>query len=796
MPRIPVYSDGMGQVALPTRRLNKMSGADIQAMAAPGEALARVGEQLAQTGQNIFNTQLKIEEKRQRDDARIWVLNNRAKLTEESSIYGEELKKDIDSSIYEKDPTADGKVSPDSYTSRYRTWFDEKLGTYTPPNKIAEQMWREETITMRSRLVQKGIEYEANERLLAIGRQLDSSLATMAGSVQMDPGTVHTQIAAWDYYLDTTDDPKTGTREGVGGTLAPGSLEKLRMQGKASIAKSGLVGLIQEDPLTALKIIDNRSWDKGNMYGLDPDSLSTLRDKAFRAASTINEANLAELSSRADEHIASLSQGGDGLREFSSIDSAMQQFYRAFGGEDVVNYFPTNRNRLDVMFREFESNVRVARASGIVVTKLSYAPVSDLLSFQRKAQDIGKGGAITPADVASLGAAYNIGPDTFAGLSTSEQLKVIAQVSGTLNAQMKQRADDPSLYLEGHDAVQAVRSDPNAGFEDVAKIKNAIYEQIEQPPGQRLLLTDTEAGGLVASLKDATRNPDAVTAQMANLENEYGRYWPQVWQQLTTMKGGLGSEWVMLGSLASTSGVRLYAQAMQTDPKQLKEMFATEQTLGTTYAQVQSATRNAFNDTMMSLTGGLPGRVNETAPLMEQLIKATALITLQGGDGSTVQEAAQKAVDIILNGIDVINEEKMKAFVTPEIVTSTGSSVTGTYFTENAEKFLNSRQSFDRTLAILHDKQLVIPGSLDPVIQGDYSLRRNSYLDAIVETGYFVMSDNADGLMLVMPQLGGMVLPVMAYKTGSDTDMEPVVFPFEAFNNPVDTNPYNPDATP
>jgi len=791
MPRVPIYSEGMGQLALPKERLAGLSAQAISNLGAPGRALEQFGATAQQTFSQLASVEMRIEEKRQTDEGRIWVLNKRNELMAEAEQHKNDLLNQTAPSDYLGDKSAAGSPDPNSFTSKRLDWYEKTLAgdRYKAPSKIAGQMWAEESMRIKGQLTVDAIKTQAAQRTAALKTTVETSLTEAQLRVQRNPITLSYELAAWDKYLAFKDDPNTPQIEGVGGSLGKNYLDATRRMARTALADSALVGLIEESPLQALKIIDKGMWDDGKMYGIQPERISTLRKAAISALQLNNEANLAALQDRMANHFASLSKGGTGDSAFGSAESTLAIVTQSFGDPEIAQYIPGIKPRIDRIVKDFESKSRIARTSGQLMKSLEYATDEQLVAWMRSSRDVGKGKVVNVEEIVGKNGAYKA--SGLSSLTTAEQVEVVDKVNTLLSQRLQERAKDPGGFVLNNDWVQSqVRKNPT-DFQSRKSSMDAVYEQMRTPVNQRAYLTTAEATAEVAKFKDQKINPDMLIMGMKQLEEKYGSAFPSVWSQLTTMQDGLDSRYMFLGAVIDTPAARVMAEALLTDPKQLKDMFDNNmQAGGTTYGQIETAIRAGSRDLIYAMTGGLPNRVNDVAPLYDLLTRATALSFLSTKSGGTPQQAVENLMrSFQANGaINIISDDKLNLLLTPEHRASDGTPVLAALenLKKNAGEMLSSRVSI-QSIAAATGQRFVVPGSLDPAVGQDPQLRFNYFMDKLREEGRFVVSDDGNGMMLVYPSYYGSTMsPVMV--EGHGRPPHPLVLPFDAFMLPPERN--------
>ena len=518
MPKIPEYSEGRGRVPL-QGRLAPLPQSTVQAMGAPAQAMAQFSETTRQAVGKYQEVNRQIKLKKDTDDARVWIIKNRQDLLANLAVETQNLNNEIDPSSFLIDNSADGAPSPDSYTSRALETFDKLAASekYTPPNKIAEQAWKEETATIRGNHTLNSIKYQSQQRITQIKSTLESALDDSAVRVMNNPEILFDEINAFDSI--TREDQLLSIvlpelagdlpYDVVQGGLPKAFLSEFRQIANRTLLDAALQGMSVQDPLGAIKSIVEAEFDNGNMYGLDPDTLTRHLNTAasnmkINVSSTVNL-----LQERIENHVAAKIQGGQGDANFVSRDAA-EDFItnEIFGGVDMEMFekylpdqFTALKEVVDGVLGTLEKQARVVNSTSIIVDTLHGQPLEEIAKVLNELTVLSQN-LVQSSELAEGGAAYadaiegeyiqktevedtegaqqsiqdvvdsdtsidtgdvqvSVGPikletttlagrksiiEVFSGLTTAERTEVLRTVGVALQEQIKEREDDGALY--------------------------------------------------------------------------------------------------------------------------------------------------------------------------------------------------------------------------------------------------------------------------------------------------------------------------------------------------------------
>lgn len=821
MPRVPTYSDVSGRVA-PSGRLQPLSAQTVSNFGAKARALAAAGEGVAETALMIT----RIQEKRMTDEGRVWVLDRRNSLLSDISKKQTELIDTTPPEDFLKDKSSPGVPDPESFTSKSLTVFDELLSNdyYLPPNKMAEQMWREESLRIRGQFTLDSIKYQAQARTNYIKDTLEQSINDAAVTVQRDPSKLMASIDAFKRLTETADVPGTPELEGVNGSISRQYLDAIYKTAEATFADAALLGLSSKDPLGAIKIISDGSWDNGRMYGIKPERLNTLRNTAISNLDLDLTTTVNDLEERVQNHVASLSKGGPGDVQFNTPEGFQNyiksRILREQDLEEIEKYVPKVsqkiRQAVSKVISQSEGKMRIARMVPSAIEVLRDAGPEEIQQWLKLSpklvqevineEDIAAlEGAYTPDRAYDLGAEvpvkiYPTVIEDLRKLTTSERVEAVNLINTALNDLLKERAKDPANYILQDDWTQTAieKYVANGASEVAARMKalDAKYDRLGYSQENRKYLTNDESKQLIANIKSQQQTPDQLVAGLLQLEQTYGNRLDDIWRQLTTEQNGLDERYMFLGAVIQSPSAQLIAEALITQPSAIKEQFAATQDVGTTYADVQKATNEYADRIIMSMSGGLPHRVKDLQGIKDLITDTVALSYLSGRNRSISPEDAVENFIRVFEAegsfklFDAPYSDRVSAFITPEHVDSKGTPLLADpeAVARNAEALLTNDYAVKKTLGLLENVQVLIPGSqeLGAMQEEDtISMRTDMFYGVLASEAYFTLSDDGNGMMLVYPSYGGASISPVMVQDKFTGDRRPFILPFDKFTKPV-----------
>ena len=808
--RISPYSDGSGQLALPTRRMQGMSSAQMNSASAVGRSLQNFGQGMQNFGQSLA----KVEIKRMQDEARVDVLNKTAQMQEEYLKFDDNER---------RNPSGNG------HTVATQNWFDGRIADedMAPVNHFAEQMWAEQQISLRSQFTNNAIKFEAQQRLAQVGSQIDESLDRLEMAVYTNPELFETTMNNWNVYTNPEGGVQSGSLDGPDiiagergdmpvGYLSPTALANINDAGKARLAGAYLNGLVREDPLRALQIIDQGGLDDGKFYGMELSTLMSIRGRAYSAASVVNEAALTSLENNFAAHLASVGAGGNGLPMFSQPETIEATVMAAFGGEDVLAYFPQNQARAQNIIAGLRSDLRVATTTGSILNTLKFADPSASATFIRFADQVARASTVTPADLDSTSL---FGPEidnptqaitALRGLPADEAFRVINNVSSQLVSNAQLRATDPVGWITTNPATELLHSDISAegraliaqgraptdanDFKIYATALDAAYEASGQPAGSRLLLSTAGASSMVNSIL-SERNPAVLVATITNMQETYGEYFPRVWQQLSTADDGLGAQYMFLATIGNSRGMELYANALINNKENLESFFASGARSGMSYAQALDSSKASWSSVglLNTLTGGMPERIPEANAIAEVIHRTVPIIMATEGLNNT--EAYTTAYNRLFgeqSRISQISSDRVTAMITTDLEDERGNRMFPANVEIGADQFFSSRRIMEGTImSVLSESQyrggtIVVPGSMDPIMNASTGIRTTQLLEQILNEGQITVNDDSTGFFVTVPtgSLGREPLKVNVPQPDGSVQVVPLSIPLWYFNRP------------
>lgn len=809
--RITPYSDSSGQLALPTRRLTGLTSQQVANFTAPARAMAELGDQIA----NVGSVVAKVEQKRQTDEARVNTLENTARIQEEIIQRDEELRRN--------------PIPGRSHTQAMQAWFDERMAheDYAPVNHVAAQMWREQGIQLRSTMSQSALRYEAQQRIAALGASLDRSVNSMSRSVFMNPELFEQTMQNWETHTgggpgvqissrasyDEFGNPVTQnfeTSQGNVGLLDPVALQRVGTKGRQAIAEAYLSGLIRDNPLQALQILDGRADGPGNLragsdfYGMGWERMLQLRTRAYSAASAVNEAALAGIERELSAHVASLSAGGDGLPQFQDTEMITEAVLGAFGGQETVDYFPQNRTRMENILTGFASNVRVARATGLIVNQLSYQDPQQLAMWSRNAQRVAAGSDVTTVEDMFGDSLSSMAPATLQVISqlpADEALRVVQSVNQQIQGIAQQRATDPVGWAMSSPGYSATHEGALAGamptdaaaFDAHVRALDAVYANSGQPAGMRPLLSQSAAATEIANITQA-RDPNLLVASIQGLRERTGQHFERVWRQLTTMENGLGAPYIFLAAIGNTAGMEAYAAGLLMTDAELRSGFAQSQTSGgVTYDMAIGGARQFFSTQQVreALHSGMSERLpeaNEIMLVMERSVAAYMSLNPGVRDASAASRAVYQMMFGPNSRLSIATGADMSAILPAGGRDGAGNVMDLSLMQNNAAVIKGERRITEGVIANVlqtdyagQGASLIYPGSIDPVMQASTGIRYDQLMETIMAQGQFVLNDDSTGFFITVPGRFGREPLMVSIPNQAPRQLS---IPFEMLNRP------------
>lgn len=762
-------------------------------------------QQVGAAMQQGASTIAQVEKQRLTDEGKIWTLNALSTLQIDLEAQAQDLSIQSVPSDYIQDKSFQDGSNPNTYTNKMMEFLDRESGKYEAPNGFAEDMWDAEIAKLRGTVGKQSIAFEANQRIIARTGQLSEATENLTRLAMSNPGQLDTLVGQLDSLITSTDTAETEKIEGYAGFIPAHLLQKVRDEGPGLLAEAALEGLIhQGSPLDALIMLDDESWAEA--YDINPKSIPTIRNKAIAALKTLTNANINKAIIQLEEDVTRLKDTGFGLYRTTEAGIASVQNIITGGDLRILTYVPEINQQVQSILESHESARRVAGAHHFILSYTELLPQGEIADWLRDFDELSrvaeydpqqlieatytrlnKSGAIEENMSMSTWAAYQaVGVDLLNHMTATELTELTTSVRGEMNKMLTLRGTDPAEAAMRVDSVASVHDrfqNGGATQGDVYDAINGLYETWDQPLSARHLLTENEATSLTATIQGLT-DPDLLASTLANLDNDYGRHWNQVWSQLVTMENGLDSRYTFLGAMANTASSRLWANAIiagnTPDGVSSIETSYTTQTQQS-LADVESGMRQERMTLQFALTGGLPHRIAEVEPILETFRIASMLHGLE--HRNKADDAFASTYKMMTNNM-LLSAADRHFYMVPEDQTDeTGVPLDATRIEYWVDESLS-----EEGLISLHDTvQLLVPGSATVIggqnVSGGFSL--DHFLEHLEESAFWVMADNGEGLMLVSPRLDqgfdyGMNLPVH-YVTGDGTHA-PVILPWSKFN--------------
>lgn len=766
MVKIPVYSNSRGRVPYRKQPRQSLSNADYFAAASQGRAIEYAGAQINNAAMAIG----KAEEKREDDAARAWVLERGSELTLKISEYTNELKLttgDLDySSIDENDEQ--------TYVNQGKAWLTKSLENerYIPPNKATKRYWTALTTKLSTEMIDNAIQYEAGEKIKSRIVQLNTTIENLAKSAYNDPYSKDSLLQNYQILLRTIDNPGTKEIEGYSGYLPVNMVKEFKENGEAKIAEMALRGTINQNPMEALRIIEDEKWGK-KFHGINSDVIVELHNKARARA---NELILIEASNKArDIEDKFARMRADGTVPPGWSDRENIELYLTPSLETGKNNL-TSKKKIRNQAEEILSKTNITVATYELTEALKYAPINEVVETLRVLPDSLKPGESFYKTAKKLFS--NMGRDiskVFQGRSPAEIESIINNSINQVQADFKLRFNDRVEYLLHNDSVQAAFK-----LGDIPGINTlkALQKQMGFSPSEYILLTNSQAQSLVKQIKSDLTNPEIGSKILSNLEETYGDDWNSVWKQLTTMSGGLGPGYMFLGAINNSSGAPLTLQALKANPSELQkglEIFKDEDHDKKLEIKVfKEINRLKINE---SVGASLNSRISMVTALQKILFNAAAILRISGQAKSN-EEAVEQASEIIFKDVTFINEQEIKGMFTPNTRDINGNNLNTEVIVENANNLLDNVPEL-----IKQYPGIVIPDSQNYAVSIDKSFRQSQYERFVGNFAHWTTSDDNTGLILIVPYAGGNT-PIMSQVEGSE-ESEIFVLPWDKINKVI-----------
>ena len=780
MVQVPKYSDQGGEVSLPTRRLTPMSGGAIQQLAAPGRAMANMGKGMVSAGTSIANYEIDQAKK----EAKMWVVSAEADLREEMTALIEDTKlKQKPDDYLANDSFQDGS-NQNTYTNQIKNGFDgiinkvekgpdgSESSRYKAPNEYTAQLWEQQKVQLKGAYANQAMGYEADLRSKAKLDKLTQSFDKYNNQVLKNPELIDISMMSIKTLAEVEDDPKT---KNIEGGIKAEHLIGVSRAAQQDLVYNATIGLIREDAFLAYALLQgkrgkNFDHDLGKHLGiLKPAIKEQLMSKAKIQAMVVGKKELNDLNNSVANHVASLAAGGDGIDAFNKPNGLENAFIGTYGGPYgaiKLQMLPELYDAYEIDLKAAASKIKVARAVGQFVNGSTYLTTDQIITASRDLADLVKNKDITnmkASDVQNL-ILQNIGDETV-DLTKMNPVELQTFTSGVLthmNSVLELRSSDFGEYAYNHDPIQSI--------EDPFEKRDAIIAYADQLGIKNpSLLPNRDAAKIVANLKSMT-NPDMMMVAYGQLEQDYGEHFDRVWSQLTTMKGGLGNEWMLIGAFSKSNAGPMLAAAFAVDNDQLKK---TVEAYGAGFKmqKINEAVQGTMGELLHTFHGGMFGR-EDAGQDMRDLITTAVMMEIQKSGGKTdVTKAANIVKKTLETQIQFVNNEDAAFYVLPQHVGNNGEKINAAVVNENLTDIINDKET---VMQMIVDRGIKVPPSLIPQVNADQAFASGYFADYLIANGRWVMNDTGDGLMLTYPALaggaaasdgGGLLVPVQLHQT-------------------------------
>lgn len=787
-------------------------GGRMRANASLFQAQAKAAESFGRMAASLGGKLKQEEDRRERNDARLWLYENASKFEVASKEHSTKLEIEQDPDDYATDADIQNN-GQQTFRNKRVNWFDthqnsknEKDGrlVYNPPNDTARQMWSEFLAKKRGAIETEAIQFESELRVQARYNQAERILDTWVAEVANDHTKLQQKLNALNQFVDEHEmDNDEAKKLGFNQTyLDPSTLAKIGYEKKQDMLQAHLDARLRLNPYDVYLHIEGKgskykkggteAGDFGTKYGLDPTLIDTYRGKALQALTAAYRDDTANVETAAKDYLVNLEEGGNGGKNKQMFaDGASRTTYSmgyggALGDEKIPLFGKQVEQDRQAAFKHFQERERIAKmTAGLVTAFESKMALGDVQQVLIELEDSVK----DPKKAADLSKGLKITQDgKIAKLSSYEMQAALQKASARITAVIKMRSEDPVMH--------AIKTDEggyaNLHYKEDVDVKEKIealdthYHKVNQPKHNRPVLTLSEAENKVDSINRVSSGDDLIS-QMKIMREQYGEYYPRVWQQLTTMENGLDANYAFLEAIPSSMLTTQFAEAILMDEDTVKNFYSDTNTT-VSYSKVAAQTLDSIRPYLEAFTGGLPHRENEVAVLKKTLIKMAG-IHGKGSDRS-LNTGPNHVMNLLKNTVTLMNEENLNFYLTPDMQTEEGTPLNPRYIEENASNFFKDIPGYLNANPLIH-----IPGGSHVATEKFEEMSRETFIEHLESNGKLVMNDTGDGLMLVMPLTsdGVTMVPVKEKKVTLDKNGKPteylanLKFKFDDFMDPVPT---------
>ena len=852
MPIVPKYSDQGGELALPTRRLTPMSQSQIYSFGEPGRNLARAGQEIFSGGQMIFQKNKKEAEQ----EARLWVISAETDLEKDMVRGVEDLKLGQTPSDYLQDESFKNGTSPDTYTNRVKGLFNDTLGSkdakgnerYKAPNEYAQKLWDERKMRLQSSYEINAIRYEAGLRSTARLEQLTNTVDEMKNNVFKDPSKLPENLNRLGILIDNQDDKSTPEVEGYSGYIRPEQMIGLHKELAQGLTIQAVKGYIEEDPLAAYAILSGQHKKVGlgdpdiasavNQY-MNADDQAVLKNQAEAAAKSEHHADVTQFSEDWKQHTFALSKGLPGDPKFDNQDGfkllgdapkgryagvADGRFtklhhlvYSMYFGDNYnakMLLFPELKIQVNAEIKKLESELKVSTLAGYMVKDAMYVNKDKIPEFARMLDGLTNRGIndITPDDLKkAFGYTGYVGEADLSilkAMTNYEMAAAIELAQGQVSQLLTMRDKDFAEY-----GLRYGSATEDMDFAQRAEMLKGDAAKLNMNANTVNLLTNIEAQTVVSEASKVLQQPEMAAAWIKQQEEKYGIHFEQVWSQLTTMENGLSNDWMVLGAYYKTPAALSIGSAISSDHTELKNALSGRPE-GSQFNDVQKQVFAQLNPIITSLTGDMPNRDDlrtTMTPILEKMVMREMV-----DNNKTADQAAANVLGMFTHGglqlasttsdkhdwyalpqhgaIDVpTTVEKIENYSNYDYdeVNEAGPAFKGMGFYQYAAQYGGANWANTES----GKTKILVPDSLNSVISADQLYKTQRFYEVVQEHGTWVMTDDGDGIMLVLPvnagsellakQGSGVRIPVMVQRyreDGTEMTPEPLEIKFSNMN--------------
>lgn len=563
-------------------------GAALQNLGAAGQQLADSIDRREQRKQ--------LEIKRKEDeDARAWTSSA---LSESHVKWAQRI-----SELQQNAPEGAPNFAKD-FLTEFDTYKADAIKN--APNDAARKFYGERLDAMRSNLFSDAVGFEARKNVEWKLNQGKIASANVADTATTDPERAKTMLAEQEAIFGGYENKQ------VGAALITG----MREQASAYAVN----GMIAREPGKALELLDTRL--KNNKSGdlwvdmLDGQKLVQFRHQAMTEMQRLGAENRFDINSRTKDVQAMVVNG---VEPPANVVPSREDYAKAYGPNGPAMWQQEVGNYLEI-----GGSLRLMKTASF--------------DERRKLIDDAK-------------------PEAGAGFAGRMQSRDIVARAGQIVDQ--QIVSDPAAYAiqnsprvqQAANVMERVLRDPKQSAEDKAAVtdffvRTTMAEQLrlgvdqirDDRTGNRIrgpkILTNQQANAIADRFASQDEGGVNAANTVLSLEQQYGKYWPQVYGQLAT-DNKLPPAALVIPNMPNDASRARLAQVSAMKPEDLKALVSASDP-----KDIRERVQSEFDQAQRTFTAqGVDG--NRTlSVVMEQ---AEKLATLYRSQGKSVKDAAKQA---------------------------------------------------------------------------------------------------------------------------------------------------------